>query len=394
LSLSGSKKTIRLTDIAALMLIALMTGGLFFMGVRAASALPVQDLAQYWAGAHLIGSNPYSQELIAQFERSQGLVAAGAPIVMRNPPQVLLFILPLRFLNYQSAFSLWDLIGIVILAACARAVYGLVSNEASLVPAVLSLVFGPSVVLLMLGQITTLVLVAISLFLLLTERRRDWLAGVALSLAIAKPHVVLLFLAAVVLWSIRNKRWPVLLGGALALGLEGAIAAVINPHIFSEYFDFVREFSRETTPYPNLGGFLYVLTGHHFLAFAPQIAGIIWLTVYWIKHQRHWDWKNHGMYVVMVSLVSCYYSFPFDQVILIPALVIAFANGNRRLFWCGFILTELGFFVYVSGIAGNFGYGPMFLWWTSLGWFTTFVLAQARSFDSGRELRNHPAQLT
>src|ERR1019366_2891480 len=103
----------QLRNILSVLLIALTVGFLFVGALAAASALPVQDLAQYWAAAHLVAKNPYSSVLVTQFERSAGIVASGAPIVMRNPPWAMVFVLPLRLLNYQSAFALWTLIGVV-----------------------------------------------------------------------------------------------------------------------------------------------------------------------------------------------------------------------------------------------------------------------------------------
>src|ERR1035441_10208155 len=96
----------QLRNILSVLLIALTVGFLFVGASAAASALPVQDLAQYWAAAHLVEKNPYSSVLVTQFERSAGIVASGAPMVMRNPPWAMVFVLPLRLLSYQSAFAL------------------------------------------------------------------------------------------------------------------------------------------------------------------------------------------------------------------------------------------------------------------------------------------------
>ena len=63
--------------ILPLLLIVLMLGALFVAAFAAASALPVQDLAQYWAAAHLVTKNPYSLELTTNFERSAGVFSSG-----------------------------------------------------------------------------------------------------------------------------------------------------------------------------------------------------------------------------------------------------------------------------------------------------------------------------
>jgi hypothetical protein len=375
----------RLGDLVAYLLIALMLGFLLVLGMAAASTLPVQDFAQYWAGANLVTTDPYSQEFVASFERSSSVITEGAPMVMRNPPQALLLVLPLRFLNYRMAFALWDLVSIVIVAGCARAAYSLVSNESSLSPALLSLLFGPTVALLMLGQIVVLVLLGVTLFFFFIQQKRDWLAGAALLLVIPKPHLLWLFVGAVTLWTIHQKRWKVLLSASLVTILATIAVALINPHVMAQYFAFARQFSRETTPYPNPGGFLYTISGSQFMAYLPMFAAIVWFVVYWVRNRHSWDWKTEGMTVLVVSVSCSYYSFAFDQIVMIPALMIAFGLGNRLLFYVGFVLTNLGYVLYISGVAGHFGFGPMFLWWTSLAWLITFMMSRSRQMTKRTE---------
>jgi hypothetical protein len=57
---------------------------LFFAAFLAASQLQVQDLAQYWAAAHLFSQNPYSMEPTRAFERSAGILST--PLVTKTPP--------------------------------------------------------------------------------------------------------------------------------------------------------------------------------------------------------------------------------------------------------------------------------------------------------------------
>jgi Glycosyltransferase family 87 len=362
-----------LKRIGTLALMGFCCGILFFAAGMAARALPVQDLVQYWAAAHVIRQNPYSEAIVTSFERSSGYSMQGPAMVMRNPPSALIFVLPFRYMKYDNAFAAWALVSIFIVLACARASSGLSGiKKQGLTPALLFLLFGPTIALLMLGQIVVLVLLGVTLFLIMAERRRDWLAGASLSLACVKPHVILLFLIAVSLWSMRAKRWVILFSIGLSLLAASAIALLINPHIFIQYLAFAHQFGAETTPYPNLGGMLYIVSGHRELAFLPQFAGLIWTVFYWWHHRSNWNWKSHGMLVLLVSVACSYYSFPFDQVVVLPALIAAYANGNRRIFLGAFVITNLGFALYIFNIAARFGFGYMFLWWTAGAWLVTY----------------------
>jgi hypothetical protein len=363
----------------------MMTGVLYVAALGLASAVRVQDLAQYWSAAHLATENPFSLEAVTRFEASCGLPTSPPPMVMRNPPWSLVFVLPLRYLSYRQAFALWALLSVAMVAGCARAVWNLVNPAPSLAPAFLSLLFGPTVTLLMLGQITVLVLVGVTLFLVSVERRRDWLAGASLVLILIKPHVAFVFLLAVLLWTIYGKRWKIISGCALALAATSLPLLAINPHIYSQYMEFARRFARETIPYPNLGGMLYLASGRHVLAFVPLVIATVWLFFYWRKHCATWDWKSDGMMVLLASVAFSYFSYPYDEIIMIPALIVAYANGNRKIVLAGFALGNAGYALYISNVTARYGFDYMFLSWTATVWLLTCVLAQPA------RLRTEPA---
>lgn len=367
----------------SILLITFAAGMIFLAAYIVSSVLPVQDLAQYWAGAHLLRENPYSETLTTNFERMSGYSMTSPAMVMRNPPSAIPLIVPLRYMSYNIAFAFWALLSILVVAGCARASTSFRANEqSSLTPAFLCLLYGPTIALLLVGQIAVLLLLGVTLFLIMVERKRDWMAGAFLSLTFVKPHVVLLFLIGILLWSLRTRRWAVLLSLALSLAATGGVVLLLNPHIFAQYIAFAREFTTETTPYPNIGGLLYVMSGSRDLAFLPQIAGLVWLGFYWKKHRLQWDWRSHGLMILLVSVACSYYSFPFDQVVLLPALLAAFANGNRRVFLAAFIATDLGFAFYFSNLAGKFGFGYMFLWWTAGAWLITYLVALKTRSDN------------
>jgi hypothetical protein len=366
----------RLRNVFPLLLIAMMTGVLYVAALGLAAALRVQDLAQYWSAAHLATENPFSVEAVSRFEASYGYSTNPPPMVMRNPPWSLVFVLPFRYMSYRQAFAFWALLSVVIVAGCARAVWGLVNPVPSLAPAFLSLIYGPTVVLLMLGQVTVLVLLGVTLFLVAVERRNDWLAGASLLLILVKPHVAFLFLLAVLLWALSRKKWVIFLSSVLALATTSIAVLAINPHIYTQYMEYARRFAQETVPYPNFGGMLYIASGRHALAFIPQLIATAWLLYYWRKHRAHWDWNTDGMTVLLVSVAFSYFSYPYDEIIMIPALIAAYAVGNRRIFLAGFVFANAGYALYISNVAGRFGFQYMFLWWTATAWLLTCILAR------------------
>src|SRR5436305_1196171 len=65
----------------ALVLVASVCAVLFAAALVAASVLPAQDLASYWAAAHLVRQDPYSIELVGALEKSQQVAFVSPPLV-------------------------------------------------------------------------------------------------------------------------------------------------------------------------------------------------------------------------------------------------------------------------------------------------------------------------
>jgi hypothetical protein len=201
-------------------------------------------------------------------------------------------------------------------------------------------------------------------------------------LILIKPHVVVLFLLVAALWAYRSRRWAVFWSGALALFTASCTVALINPHIFSQFLTRTGLVVREDYPYPNLGGLVFVLSGHHILALLPQVIGLIWALIYWGRHRSSWNWKTDGMFVLALSIACSYYSYPYDEILILPALLSAYAFGRRAVLLLGFLIANMGYAFYISNLAGKFGLGPLFLCWTASAWLITYILSQKRAAES------------
>jgi hypothetical protein len=119
----------------------------------------------------------------------------------------------------------------------------------------------------------------------------------------------------------------------------------------------------------------------------PQVAGLLWVIYYWFRNRDEWNWRQHGMLVLVCSIACSYYSYPYDQILVLPALVAVYAAGNRRVFLPLFIAANLGFFLYVFRVAGAFGFGYMFLSWTPAAWLIVFLVSRSTVWQSrGKEL--------
>jgi hypothetical protein len=364
-----------LMRIISILLIVAAAALLFVASMTMAKSVAVRDMAQYWAAAHLITTNPYSAERARNLELQAGMPQYRNAMVMPNPPWALPFVLPFRFMSYRVAFAIWTVFTLATVAGCARVLWSLHAGRNSLAPAFISLLFGPTLTNMILGQFAVLGLLGITLFLWLVDKRRDWQAGAALLLVVIKPHLVLLFLIVVLFWVFATRRWAVIIGAATAFALACGVALAFDPYVFQQYLEYVHRFTREHVSYPNLGGILFLLTKHHALALLPSIIGIAWVIYYWRLKRDIWDMTVHGSFVILVSTVCTYYSYSYDEIIILPALLGAAAVGRRIPFLIGYLVIEIAYVLFWGNAGGATGWDYMILSWVSLALLLTYLLS-------------------
>jgi hypothetical protein len=371
-------------DIFVVILLALVLGLVYVAAEMSALARPAQDMAAYWTAAHLIRQNPYSLPLVRAMELAMhARIPAGSALIMRNPPWALPFVLPLRWMSFPAAYAFWTILSAAIIGGCGRQLWRLYSPRPSLKPAFICFLFGPTLLLLNLGQTTPFVLLGVTLFWYAVQRRRDWLAGAALLLVVIKPQIVLLFLLVLALWIVRTKRWTILGAGALSVCASCLLAVWLNPNVFRQYLQLVHELRYENAYYPNIGGLMYMATGHHWLAFLPQIVGVPWLLAYWAKYRDRWEWTTNGAVVLLVSIACSYYGFGYDEILALPALLWAAAAGSQSVFWTGFVLTNpLQVSCWYEG--GFVRFNPILLYFAGTAWLLLYLLSMRKTLVKER----------
>jgi hypothetical protein len=299
-----------------------------------AGGLPVVDLVEYWSAASLLvhGENPYSPSQMMITEKSAGWSQAD-PLLMWNPPWTLAFVAPMGWLSYRATYLLWLAINFVIVVVCANKlrIYHGGSPQRHYVAWIIALTFVPTLTVLGLGQIGPLILLGITMFL----RWRDshpWLAGAATVLIGLKPQLCYLFWIALLFWVIRERRWRVLAGAAIAFAAATLVPLFFRPSIFMDYAGQFHAARLLRNPSPNLGTLLrwWVAPTADWLQFVPSVLGGAWFVWYW-KRTAEWDWSAGVPLLLVVSIVTTSYGWVFDHVVLLPAVFqIATWIAHRR----------------------------------------------------------------
>ena len=225
-------------------------------------------------------------------------------------------------------------------------------------------------------------LLGIALFLLL-ERDRPFLAGAALLIPMAKPHIFALLWLVLAVWVIARKRWS-LLGGVTAVFLvANAIALALDPAIFRHYREMLQQQAIQHEFIPALSGMIrgIFFRRYFWVQFVPTVLGLLWSTWFYWKNRQVWNWRHHGPAVLIVSLLTTPYSWMTDEVVLLPAILQGVMWLNRAklrvrsqlvilLFVCLDLLLLLIVNAQVPPATGIY-------FWSSLVWFSWYWFAKS-----------------
>ncbi len=288
--------------------------------------VPLHDFVEYWTAAHALAShhNPYSVADMLPLQRALGW-SEPEPLVVMSPPHFLPLLMPLALLHsYSLARLLWLVVsaGMFVLECFALwRLYGGCERQKWISVGVAALFF-PVWHCLAVAQIGPLLLLGIVGFLWLERRGHLFLAGAALALTTFKPHLFYLVWLALLLWSVQRRGFRVLLGAAAAIGIGMAVALLLDPAALSQYATLVR--SDYVWKYNSgLGGVLRGLLQDqsHALQFLPMLPGLAALAWYWRKYRLAWHWSDRLPLLVTVSVLTAAYGWPFDEVVLLVALL-------------------------------------------------------------------------
>lgn len=376
-------RQLRLTCSIALLLIA---SCVLVPRLNRPEVLGIDDFVEYWSAGRLnvTGGNPYSPAELFLLQKSVGL-SGDQPILMWNPPWTLTFVMPFGLISYAPARILWLITNTLVILGCAALLWSLYggSREAIGFVAILALSYCPTLIVLRMGQIAPLILLGLTGFLCFVRRKQDWLAGVFLVIATIKPHLVYLVGLAILLWSIRERRWGVLAGAAAAGIIVILMPLATNPEVAAQYLTATKNTPPIDWITTSFGTLLRVCFAPEWawLHFIPSLMGVVWLSGYWWSQRDNWDWMDQLPLVLVMSYVTASFGWFGDQVALLIALVPCFAWLRRD--FKSFVLNP-GFVIYVvlnvAALVGNILYPAEQLWlvWAAPAVLTGYLYARRR----------------
>jgi Glycosyltransferase family 87 len=294
---------------------------------------------------------------------------------------------------------LWMAASVAALMASVRLTWKMIgkTQQSRSLCVVVGYTFAPVLGCLLAAQIGLLLLVGIVLFLL-WEEKRPFLAGAALLLPFAKPHLLVFFWLAFLIWVLARKKFAVAGGFAVALAAATGIALIFDHAAFQHYFRFLHSAAIENEFIPTVSGVLRLLLFRPYfrLQFVPMGLGLIWSVWYCVKHRTNWDWRDHGLAVMVVSILTTPYGWLTDEVVLMPAMVfaaLAIFGGQKRIrLTTRIALAVFGLlnWILLMLLALHIPLQLGIYFWSSLLWFAWYVYGR---FEMGARSRNREPEL-
>jgi hypothetical protein len=274
-----SRKGLRLAvaqsvAILAVCVIAVAIGQKELASLRSEERRPEEFMAFYTVG-RMLNESSYrlydAAEFLQQYDRLFPREAGGAPLYAHAPFEALMF-RPFAYLPFKTALVAWQVTSIVLISSGFVLVWrsGVALPRSSLPLAlVLALSFQPiSVALIFNGQVSALVFFWLALAVWLDRRGREYGAGAALALCLAKPTLLILLLPMLAV----GRRWKAIAGFLAGAALLAGISwLLIGGQGNVEYVLTLLRFGRVTTAsdevfsppslYVDLNSFTRILTG-------------------------------------------------------------------------------------------------------------------------------------
>lgn len=297
------------------------------------------DFQAYWGASYLLSKseNFADADKLLEVQRQFTEWTEDSAQMTWNPPWLLAWFLPYAFLKFDRASWVWFLTNIFLLFASTWYMWRLFPQQESTqerlgVGLLVTFLFIPTITLLLVGQISTLILLGLTLFLYFDRKNEDFLAGIGLSLTTIKPHLVYITLPLLLLHLLWHKRWKALLGFALLPTVGTLIALWLRPTFPLEYMATMGESNLLRLTVPTLGYFLSTVVGWRGL----RLMGLIILPVvllYWYFQPRKEDLNlvDWTVTTLILSIITAPFGWSFDMVLLLLPIqygLVAMVEGR------------------------------------------------------------------
>lgn len=199
------------------------------------SKLGNSDFMGYWSSAYLLsrGQNSYDIEAMEAVQEDQVHSEFENVIMAWNPPTLFVFLLPLAWLPYPAARTTWFILNFFVIFGSAfllAQLYLKGQPKAFLAFCLLAGVFPPVLSGIAMGQVTFLVLLGVTACLFFIQRGNWFWAGSTFVFLVVKPHLVVLPVIYILVYSVYFRKWRIFAGILFAFVVFMGILFILRPN--------------------------------------------------------------------------------------------------------------------------------------------------------------------
>lgn len=220
------------------------------------------DFRPYWSASYLLrqGQDFSDPVLMDHIERT--LTGWDKSFTMMGwfAPTGMVFLLPFTLLTFEKAAFLWLLFNIMILCITAILLWKK-GNRRIWIPLLAIFTFPMTLLSLYVGQINTIVLFGLTIYLSLEKSKHQYLHGVGLALTTIKPHLVILTLPLIILDSFYHKQWKILIGFISTFLFSAIVLFAFYPPWISSFWNLISSRMSTLRETPTISGLVVHATG-------------------------------------------------------------------------------------------------------------------------------------
>ncbi len=338
-----------------------------------------EDFRAYWSATYLLhkGLNPYDPGLIQAVETAQTHIISEDTLMAWNPPFLFVFLLPLAWLSFPVAKSIWLIVNLILVLAGILMVARVYLPAGNKRIAAIFLFFALSLPQLwagiLIGQVTFLVFTGLIASIVLIRKERWFWAGAVLILTLIKPHIVVLPLIYLLVYMAQRRQFK----GWIGLISVGIICLVVV-FIFRPQWvsDLIGEMAISPVHWqtPTIGGFLSYLGLTDVVRY--MIILLLPLPFILIRYQATIKMEMAVALLTLITVPTTFFGWSFDQVILLIPIAQVFswmARSKKKTFntAMGIVIGISLLVLYIQRFQNS---NDVYYFWISLFWWVIFGL--------------------
>jgi len=312
-----------LTVFTRFILVLLIGAIILLFPITLPSGAGDMDLQAYWGSAYLFahGQDFSDYDALGEVQRAFANRARSDTQYAWFFPTGNVILLPFTVFPFTRVVYYWLILNVVIFFySTVLAWEG--PEKRVWIPLVAVFSFALTLISLIFGQINSLQVLGLALFLALSKSNKPYIAGASLVLTTIKPHLVILTLPLLFLDLLRKKEWKTLTGFFIALGFCFTVLFAFYPPWIQSFWKVFSSGMNTVRETPTINGLLVLIdefTIGKLLWLVTLVMGIIW----WWQRGQNWNRRTFIDISVTVGLIVSPIGWSYDQVMLIfPILTL------------------------------------------------------------------------